>query len=63
MRISSDHVIGLVLAGVALFGVGAWRAYLSGGAMLVKGAEMVVLASIAVVAANLIGRLVGLTVT
>ena len=52
----------LLLAGVALFGIGAWRAYLSGGAVLHKAAEMVLLASVAVVAANLIGRLVGLTI-
>ena len=44
---------------IALFGVGAWRAFLSGGKLWRKGLEMVVLASVAVLAANLIGRLVG----
>ena len=50
-------------AGLALFAVGAWRGYLTSHAVLRKGAEMVLLASAAVVAANLIGRLVGITIT
>ena len=53
----------LSLAGLALFAVGAWRGYLTSHAVLRKGAEMVLLASAAVVAANLIGRLVGVTIT
>ncbi len=53
----------LGLAGLALFAVGAWRGYLTGHAVFRKGAEMVLLASAAVVAANLIGRLVGVTVS
>ena len=53
----------LGLAGLALFAVGAWRGYLTSHAILRKGAEMVLLASAAVVAANLIGRLVGVTVS
>ena len=44
---------------VALFGVGAWRAFLGGGKLWRKGFEMVGLAAVAVLAANLIGRLVG----
>ena len=43
----------------ALFGVGAWRAYLTSGKVWRKAVEMVGLAAVAVVAANLIGRLVG----
>ena len=46
----------------ALFGVGALRASLTAGSMVRKGTEMVVLGGIAVIAANLIGRLVGVTV-
>ena len=44
----------------ALFGVGAWRAYLTAGNAWRKALEMVGLAAVAVVAANLIGRLVGI---
>lgn len=44
----------------ALFGVGAWRAYLTTGNTWRKAIEMVGLAAVAVVAANLIGRLVGI---
>jgi VIT1/CCC1 family predicted Fe2+/Mn2+ transporter len=46
----------------ALFGVGALRAALTTGSMLRKGMEMVVLATLAVVAANLIGRAVGVSI-
>ena len=46
------------LTAAALFGMGAWRAYLTGGGTLRKASEMVGLAAAAVVAANLIGRLV-----
>lgn len=53
----------LGLAGLALFAVGAWRGYLTSHAVLRKGAEMVLLATAAVVAANLIGRLVGVTIS
>ena len=52
----------LTLAGLALFAVGAWRASLTGGTVLRKGAEMVLLASAAVVVANLVGRLVGVAI-
>ena len=45
--------------GAVLFAVGAWRATLSAGNVLVKGTEMVLLAAAAVVVASLIGRLVG----
>lgn len=51
-----------VMSGLALFAVGAWRATLSQGNMLRKGAEMVVLAGIAVAAAYLIGTAVGIAV-
>ena len=53
----------LSLAGLALFAVGAWRGYLTSHAVLRKGAEMVLLATAAVVAANLSGRLVGVTIS
>ena len=53
----------LSLAGLALFAVGAWRGYLTSHAVLRKGMEMVLLAAAAVVAANLIGRLVGVTIS
>jgi VIT1/CCC1 family predicted Fe2+/Mn2+ transporter len=46
----------------ALFGVGALRASLTARSMLGKGIEMIALGGIAVIAANLIGRLVGVTV-
>ncbi len=60
---TAAFVAALSLAGLALFAVGAWRGYLTSHAVLRKGAEMVLLASAAVVAANLIGRLVGITIT
>ena len=41
---------------------GALRASLTAGSMVRKGAEMVALGGIAVIAANLIGRHVGVTV-
>ena len=44
---------------VALMGVGAWRALLSGGKVWRKGLEMVGLATVAVLAAHFIGRLIG----
>jgi VIT1/CCC1 family predicted Fe2+/Mn2+ transporter len=47
------------LTGVALLGVGAWRAYITAGNVWRKAFEMVGLAAVAVAAANLIGRLVG----
>ena len=47
------------LTGVALFGVGVWRAYLTSSNVWRKALEMVGLAALAVLAANLIGRLVG----
>ena len=47
----------------ALFGVGAWRAYLTAGKVWRNALEMVALAAIAVVAANLIGRLVGVSIS
>lgn len=50
------------LTAAALFGVGALRARLTAGSMMRKGVEMVALGGIAVIAANLIGRLVGVTV-
>jgi VIT1/CCC1 family predicted Fe2+/Mn2+ transporter len=49
----------LGLTAAALFMVGAWRAYLTGGVIWRKATEMVVLAAVAIGAANLIGRLVG----
>ena len=52
----------LALSAGALFGVGALRANLTGGAVMRKGAEMVVLAAIAVGAAHGIGRLVGVAI-
>ena len=51
-----------IMSGLALFAVGAWRATLSQGNMLRKGTEMVVLASIAVAVAYLIGTAVGVAV-
>ncbi|MDE2838602.1 MAG: VIT1/CCC1 transporter family protein [Chloroflexota bacterium] len=51
-----------VMSGVALFTVGAWRAALTQGNTLHKGAEMVVLAGIAVAAAYGIGTAVGVAV-
>ena len=56
-------VASLAMTGLALFAIGAWRGYLTGGAIFRKGTEMVLLASAAVLAANLIGRLVGVTFT
>ena len=50
----------LGLTAAALLVVGAWRAYLTGNSVWRKAAEMVVLAAVAVGAANLIGRLVGI---
>ena len=50
------------LTAAALFGVGALRASLTSGSMARKGVEMVALGGFAVIAANLIGRLVGVTV-
>lgn len=50
------------LTAAALFGVGALRASLTAGSLMRKGIEMVALGALAVVAANLIGRLVGVTV-
>ena len=50
------------LTAAALFGVGALRASLTAGSLVRKGVEMVALGRAAVVAANLIGRLVGVTV-
>jgi VIT1/CCC1 family predicted Fe2+/Mn2+ transporter len=52
----------LGLTAAALFGVGALRARFSNGAVLRKGTEMVVLATVAVAIAYGIGRLVGVTV-
>ncbi len=54
--------ISLSLTGVALFGVGALRAWLTTGSMLFKGAEMVVLAAAAVGIAFAIGQAVGVSV-
>jgi VIT1/CCC1 family predicted Fe2+/Mn2+ transporter len=59
---TSALVGSVALTAVALFGVGALRATLTSGSMLRKGGEMVALGGIAVMAANLIGRLVGVTV-
>ena len=50
-------------AGVALLAGGAWGGYLTSQAVLRKGMEMVRLAAAAVVAANRIGRLVGVTIS
>ena len=52
----------LGLTAAALFGVGALRSRFSTGAVLRKGTEMVVLATVAVVLAYGIGRLVGVSV-
>ena len=49
-------------AAVALTGMGGLRAYITGGAAVRKAIEMVGLAALAVVAANLVGRLVGVTI-
>ena len=51
-----------VMSGLALFGVGAWRASLTSGNMLRKGTEMVVLAGIAVAAAYFIGTAIGVAI-
>ena len=51
-----------VLSGCALFAVGAWRASLTSGRVLRKGAEMVLLAGVAVAAAFGIGSAVGVAV-
>jgi VIT1/CCC1 family predicted Fe2+/Mn2+ transporter len=59
---TTAFVTSLSLTGAALLGVGALRASVTTGSMLRKGLEMVVLASIAVAAANLIGRAVGVNV-
>ena len=50
------------LTAAALFAVGAWRAYLTGGMVWRKAVEMVGLAAVAVLVANLIGRLIGVGV-
>ena len=50
------------LSGVALFGVGAWRASLTEGRVLRKGAEMVLLAGVAVAGAFLIGSALGVAI-
>ena len=52
----------LGLTAAALFGVGALRSRFSNGAVLRKGTEMVVLATVAVALAYGIGRLVGVSV-
>jgi VIT1/CCC1 family predicted Fe2+/Mn2+ transporter len=48
------------MTATALFGMGAWRAYLTNGKVWRKAIEMVGFAGVAVIAANLIGRLVGI---
>lgn len=50
------------LTGLALFAVGGWRASLSNGNVLRKGAEMVFLAGAAVAAAHFIGTLIGVVI-
>ena len=50
------------LSGVALFGVGAWRASLTEGRVLRKGAEMVLLAGVAVAGAFIIGSALGVAI-
>jgi VIT1/CCC1 family predicted Fe2+/Mn2+ transporter len=52
----------IALTGAALFAVGALRGALTTGAKFAKGVEMVLLAAVAVAAANAIGRLVGVSV-
>jgi VIT1/CCC1 family predicted Fe2+/Mn2+ transporter len=48
--------------GIALFGVGAWRAKLAAGNIWRKGLEMVGLAGIAVLGAYFLGRLIGVSI-
>jgi VIT1/CCC1 family predicted Fe2+/Mn2+ transporter len=55
-------VASVSLTGIALLGVGALRAHLTTGSMVRKGLEMLVLAALAVLAANLIGRAIGVNV-
>lgn len=52
----------LALSGVALFGIGAMRAWLTTGSLLFKGLEMVVLATAAVGVAFAIGQAVQVSV-
>ena len=59
---TSALVTSFGFTGVALFAVGGWRASLSGGNALRKGAEMVVLAAVAVAVAYFVGRAVGVVV-
>jgi len=55
-------VTSLALTAAALFGIGAWRAYLAGGVIWRKAAEMVGLAAVAVLIANGVGRLLGVSI-
>ena len=48
--------------GIALFGVGAWRAKLGAGNVWRKGFEMVGLAAVAVLGAYFLGRLIGVSI-
>ena len=59
---AAAFVTSLSLTAAALFGVGAVRAAMTTGSMWRKGVEMVVLGGGAVAIANVIGRLVGVTV-
>ena len=59
---TAAFVTSISLTAGALFGVGVLRAHLTTGSMWRMGVEMVVLAALAVVAANLIGRAVGVSV-
>lgn len=53
----------LGLTASALLGIGVLRAYVAGGAVWRKAAEMLGLAAIAVLVANGIGRLLGITIS
>jgi VIT1/CCC1 family predicted Fe2+/Mn2+ transporter len=57
---TTGFVLATVATGVALLAVSGWRAYLTGGHAVRKSFEMIGLAAIAVVIANLVGRLVGI---
>lgn len=56
---ASAFAASLAATGIALFLVAGWRAYLTGGAIMRKSLEMLVLATAAVAVANGVGHLVG----
>ena len=55
-------IASFAFTGIALFGIGSWRAALSRGNALINGLEMIFLAGVGVAIAFLIGRLVGIAI-